>query len=474
MAPLPQPSGRSKSSLPSTSPSLALVVLTILLATTVPSSSNRPRVNTAQALELPMARALGGRKVLQNDPQPVVQDYTAYCTPSRSTDIYTSFDEVATPFADLGDYLAVVFIDLCNSVVFTVDGKPFKVPATITGTVTQYPLSDGRRIRVTIDGSNVFTLPQVLTSDGSDGYTIMGLNPFPGGFDAKDVTNAEFLKVISLATVHFDLNFELHDNGTAGDPFTTTLTEAVGPPFGFVDNPLVNFIELDISVTARGPLRRTPPPFPYNDFPVGNPATITITEKLTKEPVPDGTAVKSYKLDILPPDDGFVLQIMQKLVDPTILLTAVFPPDVPTPANETAPPNPPTALNPLTSAGRAPVNGTCGLYSDAPNQCFSASGTTSVCCRGQCLSPPPEPAACTEGSPAPTSATTATPTPTPSSPSTTTAAPSPTATPASTKAPCDYLSATPNPCFNVNGSDFVCCPRGCAPGAPGAVATCAA
>jgi hypothetical protein len=73
-----------------------------------------------------------GTRLPERVPPRIIPIQTS-CFLYAGTGLITSFDEIANPFSNLGDYVAVIFIDLCNSAVFTVDGKPFKVPATITG-----------------------------------------------------------------------------------------------------------------------------------------------------------------------------------------------------------------------------------------------------------------------------------------------------------------------------------------------------
>lgn len=65
--------------------------------------------------------------------------------------------------------------------------------------MTQYPLADGRRIRVVIDGSNLLAVAQVLTVDGSDGYNILGLNPYSRSVNTAGVTSvSNIIVLISL------------------------------------------------------------------------------------------------------------------------------------------------------------------------------------------------------------------------------------------------------------------------------------
>jgi hypothetical protein len=71
--------------------------------------------------------------------------------------------------------------------------------AVLNGYRDSIPSSDGRRIRVTIDGSNVLAMAQIQTSDGSDGYNIIGLNPYSRpSVHTTGVTGVSDLIVLSL------------------------------------------------------------------------------------------------------------------------------------------------------------------------------------------------------------------------------------------------------------------------------------
>ncbi|GAQ83783.1 aspartyl protease-like protein [Klebsormidium nitens] len=150
---------------------------------------------------------------------------------------------------------------------------------------------------------------------------------------------------------------------------------------------------------------------------------------------------------------------------------------------------PTTPVSPGVSANPGP-DGTCSSFLATPNQCYTADGTGSICCAGQCPNPPavgtPN---CGAGSaappttPAPTVAPPTTPAPTVPVPAPTTSAPTVPVPAPTTSAPvlpasttpaspggsanpgpdgtCSSLPATPNQCYTSDGTRSICCAGQC-------------
>jgi hypothetical protein len=180
--------------------------------------------------------------------------------------------------------------------------------------------------------------------------------------------------------------------GSIGDPITTPYFDIFDPSNSDITFISENFANLVI----KGPLRRSPL---YPNLPVGNPAVFTINQLAFG----NGTVLNDVSLNILPPDDGSVLETLKKefakYPSDYLLLGRIQddPNATPTPTptgTASATPSPtstatpvPTGIPVLTGTpaptGIPPVNGVCDPYGGAPNQCFSASGGASICCPRQ-------------------------------------------------------------------------------------------
>ncbi|GAQ82753.1 hypothetical protein KFL_001230010, partial [Klebsormidium nitens] len=161
---------------------LVFLFLAVILAAQKVRTAELPAGSQLAAAQT--VRSAGNRRLLQDT---VVSDYTAWCTASRDTT--PSYYGTFTPAYVFLPYDVIILqaaVDPCNSAVFNINGQDVKLPAIVTGSVTETALLDGRRVTVArLQVSGVFAPMVGAPIDDLDVYavSILGVDYFGAEFD---------------------------------------------------------------------------------------------------------------------------------------------------------------------------------------------------------------------------------------------------------------------------------------------------